>query len=211
MLPTEVAKWKGAFADADSHPIVLCLMLLRAYGPEYLAWEPETIWHENQLTFGVATSETNRQKIQAVRSIYVSDLPGSDWVAFEKVAAGLAGFAPRPDISQRCPPARAGMALECMLYVRDPQYIKPEVYRYCAACMMDFGIVYAPGVLEEANQYVADADPALQNQVRGGVARGRAITQNIELQTQIEKSLAVRESLREMHTHFVEQVRRYGL
>ena len=205
------ANWKGAFTDTETHPLVLNLMLLKAFGPEYLGWEPETIWHEIQQTYGVTVADANKQKIEAVRSVYVSDKPGDDWTAFEIVAAGLLGIPPRAGVIQRCPPSRAGFALECLLYLRDPSYVKPEVYRYCAACLMDYGLVYGPATLEEANQYVVDADKELQNQVRYCVARGRAISQNMDVQVQAEKALAVKETLLALHAHFVGQIKQYGL
>lgn len=203
--------WKGAFTDTETHPIVLGLILLKTFGPDYLAWEPETIAHEIQLTFGVTVAEVSRQKIEAVRSIYVADAPGAEWPAFEIVAAGLTGIAPRPGIMQRASPVRAGLALECILYIRDAKYIGEEIYRYCAAVLMDHGLVYGPGPLEPANQFVVDAPPDLQNQVRYCVARGRAISQNIEVQTQAEKSLAVQGMLQELHARFLAQIKQYAL
>ena len=37
---------RAAFTNPATHALVLGLLLLKEFGPEYLAWEPETVWAE---------------------------------------------------------------------------------------------------------------------------------------------------------------------
>ena len=184
---------KQAFTHPESHPLVLAIVLLKELGPEFLAWEPETIWDEVHSIFGTTVSDNCKQKIQAVRSIYVADGPGEHWEVFEKVAAGLVGNAPRVDVSQRPTPGRALVALDIMRNIRDEKYVESEVHKYCAAVLMDYGMVYGPGELESSNKYLKNVDATVQQQVKTLVARGTVPsgTSDAVLQVQTMKSLSV--------------------
>jgi hypothetical protein len=183
--------------------------MLQEFGPVYLNWEPETCWDEVKLSFGVMLAEANRQKIQAVRSIYVSDEPLSSWEVFEAVAAGLVGVSPRVDTIQRPTPGRAHVALDIINYIR-PEEVKDEVYRYCAAALMDSGIIYGPGSLEPSNKYVP-ANETERAQVKNLVARGSlpaSFSGNDVTYVQAMKSLAVKDFANSTAQQLAEQIRK---
>lgn len=196
-----------AFTHPGTHPLVLNLLLLREFGHEYLGWEPETIWSEVSSVWGRSISDVSKQKVQAVRACYVSSLPLQQWPAFEKVAAGLVGVAPRPDDIQRPSPGRAHMALDVLAHVQDNGKPGDEVARYCAAVLLDHGMVYGPGSLEIANPFVR-SDPALQAQVRSAMGRAASISGNTALDVQVSKSRAVASFASGMADSLAEQVRR---
>lgn len=166
---------KQAFVHPDAHPLLLNLLLLREMGADYLAWEPETIWAEIQSTWGTTVSDVNKQKIQAVRACYVSDSPYEDWQAYEKVTAGLFGVVPRKTEMQRPSPGRALVALDVLGHIREDKRLSPEVVKYCAAVLIDHGMVYGPGALAAANTYISkQAEPevsALQSEVAAAYKR----------------------------------------
>ncbi len=211
---TALAQFRPALLDLDTHPLVLNLIMLRLYGPEYIGWDPETTWNECRLDFGVGVLDANKQKIQAVVALYANERVGADWVLFEKVAAGLVGIAPRLDVLQRATPARAAFALECLGYIHEGAPADEEVYRYCAACMMDYGMVFGPGPLMPANEFIQPADTDLRKQVQQVAARGvGAITTAADqtISVQAIKAISVTDFLKQMHSQFAAQVARYAL
>jgi hypothetical protein len=204
---------KQLFTNAEAHPLALNLVMLKEFGPEYLGWEPETCWDEIKLTWGVNVSEANRQKIQAVRSIYVSDDTVAEWEVFENIAAGLVGNTPRLDIIQRPTPARAHIALDVIKNIREASTIKDEVYQYCAAVLMDHGMLYGPGSLEPANKFLkgvsADDQATVRNLVRSGSVPTLSSGGVILVQTM--KSLSVRDYVRMVDASLARQIAQLSL
>jgi hypothetical protein len=165
---------KAAFTSRLSHPLLLDLLLIKEFGPEYLAWEAPTVWKEIKSSFGTSISEVNRAKVQALRTCHVVDLPYEAWEIFEKVAISIAGGVPKFDVMQRPTPHACAMALETMRSVRDKKPAR-EVFRYIAAVMLDDGYCYAPGILEPCNEFLREYTGAkLQQKVK------RAVDKNIE-------------------------------
>ena len=179
---------QAAFTNPSTHPLVLNLLMLGEFGPDYIGWEPETCWAEVQMTFGSIPAEVNRQKIQAMRAVYCSAELATEWEVFEKVAAGLGGVIPRLDLQQRPSPVRAHLTLEVLEFVHDAKFTQEEVYRYCAAVLMDHGLVYGPGKLEPANQYIVGVDRDFQHRVRECVLRSGQLTTRDAFATQVAKS-----------------------
>jgi hypothetical protein len=197
-----------AFTHPASHPLVLKLLLLKEMGPEYLGWLPETVWTEVGHTWGTTVSEVNKQKIQAVRACYVSDDVQEEWQAFEKVAAGLVGIVPRMYVMQRPTPGRALYTLEVVARIRDD---KPgtEVGMYCAAVLMDGGMVYGPGALEIANPYILNRSEDLQGKLRAASKRPRSPAgEDQTFETQLLKVRAVMQFAQEREAELTEQMKR---
>ena len=145
---------KQAFTNRETHPLILNLLLLKEFGPEYLGWEPETCWLEIGRSWGTTISEVNRNKIQAVRTCHVSDGPYERWEVFEKVAMGFVGLTPKFDLIQRPTSHRAALALDIMGQIKEDHKISDEIYKYVAAVMLDSGVVYGPGPMEPSNKYL---------------------------------------------------------
>ena len=201
---------KGAFTLADTHPLVLNVLMLAEFGAEYLGWEAETCWDEIRSVWGVSASDNSKNKLQAVRTIYVSQDVGSEWEVFEKVAAGLVGIPPRMDIMQRPTAARAAFALDIITTVRAEKDVRDEVYRYCSAVLRDHGMVYGPDSLEPANKFLPSETRALSDKIRNLVksdASPESITDNTVV-VQLMKSYSVRDYTRDIRTQFALQVER---
>jgi len=191
--PLEV-RW--AFTDKNSHPLLLDLLLIKEFGPQYLGWEPETLWIEITRKWRVTPSESNRSKIQAIRTVHLVDTPFERWEVFELVSSGLMGMAPRFDMVQRPTPHRAAATADIMLQTKEKQTFSKEVARYLAAVLLDHGMVYGPGALEPANKYVAKfVDPRLQETVKEAIAQGHSAREGAEdvENIQLMKSLSVKD------------------
>ena len=201
--PTVQAKesLRTAFTNKDAHPLVLNLIMIKEFGPEYLAWEPETCWIEIARTWKSTISEVNKNKIQAVRTCHTTDQPFERWEVFDVVASGLVGVPPKFDLIQKPTPHRAAFALEVMSQIRDKQSVSDEVYKYVSACMLDYGMVYGTGPLEPCNKIVASLMDShgisQQESVKGALASNRVPTfdGNSDSDTQLMKTLSVKDFL----------------
>jgi len=146
---------RAAFTNKDIHPLVLNLILVKEFGPEYLSWEPETCWVEISKTWNSTVSEVNRNKIQAVRTCHTTDQPYERWEVFDSVSLGLLGVPPKFDLIQKPTPHRAAFALEVLSQIKESRKVSDEVYRYVSACMLDYGMVFGTGPLSPCNKNMA--------------------------------------------------------
>lgn len=186
---------KQAFTHRDTHPLVLNLLMISEFGPDYLGWEPETCWLEVRNTWGGSISELNRNKIQAVRTCHTSDLPYKRWNVFDNVCAGLVGSSPRFDMIQKPSPHRAALALEVLSQIKEDVEFSPEVIKYCGASMLDYGMVYGPGALSPCNKVIAPLVGNVQNRVKRAFEMSvvpKFDGQNID-DVQLMKSYSVRD------------------
>lgn len=142
---------RDAFTNRYVHPLALNLILLKEFGPEYFGWEPETVWVEIYKTWGASTSDINKNKIQAMRTIHVTEQPYERWEVFDDVCAGLSGLPPLFDVIQRPSPGRAAYSMDVMKKAREEQKFSEEVLKYVAAVLLDHGLVFAPPPMEEVN------------------------------------------------------------
>ena len=200
-----------AFTNKNSHPLVLNLILLKEFGKEYLGWEPETCWFEIKRTWGPTVSESSRNKIQAIRTCHVSDQPYERWEIFEKVALGLLGMSPRFALIQKTTPHRASVALEIFGHVRPEKDITPEVYKYVAACMLDYGMVYGTDTQTPCNKYtIAYSSTGQLDKIKDRVLRGSTPSfDGVDLDDiQVMKSLSVKDFNTQISRMLLEQLKR---
>lgn len=201
---------RAAFTSPDSHPILLDLILLREFGAEYLTWEAETLWAEVEKTWGTTTSEVNKNRIQAVRTCHLRTSPYREWEVFENVANALNGVIPRFDLLQRPSTPHAAAAVDILSQIRDDVPIDQEVYRYCAAVMMDCGLAWGPGPLSPSNTYVVDlVGKDLQDRVAAAVGKGKVPTFDgtaNDDDTQVMKAVAVQDYCAFLNSQLLQQV-----
>jgi hypothetical protein len=202
---------RQVFTNKNSHPLVLDLVLLKEFGPSYLEWEPETCWAEIRQTWGTTISETNRNKVQAVRTCHVSSQPYEAWEIFEKVAAGLFGLMPRFDYIQKATPHRACVSLDVITQIKENKSVLPEVYKYAAATMLDYGMIYGTGALTPCNKYTAKmAGKTVQDKVKEAVEQNKRpkFDGTNDSDIQLMKSLSVRDYSDSVSKMLVGQLKR---
>jgi hypothetical protein len=89
------------FQHPDSHPAVLDLLLLRKYGPEWMLWEPETLQFRIPQDFHTTeVSDLNLSKIQAMKTLHLSDTPWQRWEVFVWCTMPLNGIFPDFEVMQ---------------------------------------------------------------------------------------------------------------
>lgn len=129
-----------------AHPMALHLYCAKLFGPQYLAWEPETIWSELQTITGVAPSHLNRTKINACRTIHIADTVFTDWLTFEKVINALNSIPIMFDTMQKPSPSALAHGVWIILKLRT-QPFSPEVQKYMLGVLLDAGICFPPDEL----------------------------------------------------------------
>lgn len=107
------------FQHPDAHPLVLDIILLRKYGPEWMMWEPETlVWRIPQDFRTTDVSDLNLEKIQAVKTLHFTDSPWQDWEAFLPCCMAVNGIFPDFDVLQAPTVAQVLIAVDIFNKVR---------------------------------------------------------------------------------------------
>jgi hypothetical protein len=110
------------FQHPDAHPLVLDLILLQKYGPEWMLWEPETLrWRIPQDFKTSDVSDLNMEKIQAVKTLHFSDAPWQDWEVFLPCCMAVNGLFPDFEVLQ------APSVQQCMVAIDIFNKIRQDV------------------------------------------------------------------------------------
>jgi hypothetical protein len=101
----ESASPNSSFLQSPTtHPLVLDLLLLREYGPEWYEWDPDTLHWVLLQDFAGGVSDLNLHKLQALRTLHTVDHPWTEWEVFVWCAMPLTGVTPDFEVMQ-CPTA----------------------------------------------------------------------------------------------------------
>jgi len=135
--------WK----DQAAHPVVLTLMLLDRYGPEYLEWDPEVL----RVTLQRDATQVSNQvftKILAARVALMSPSPWRQWDVFHAVTRGLNGVQPN-FVFLEVPEIGHMMHGVDVMHLVDPKRVTSgEVDKFVAAALKNDGNVFAPAPLD---------------------------------------------------------------
>lgn len=134
---------RNLFTHHDTHPIVIDYALLKAFGLEWLGWEPETVWAEVQNDFKSQISEHARAKVNTVRSLHISNFPWEKWQVFEKVIQGLNNNIPRWAMMQAPSIEQLYVGIDMMETLRRMEFTN-EVKLYMAASVLNEDVTFVP-------------------------------------------------------------------
>jgi len=146
---------RNLLAHHDAHPFVLDLLLLKSFGTDYYAWDAKTIWSELQSMFSTTVSDMNKNKIEAMRTLHITDSPWRSWQVFEKVVQALNNNIPQFDITQRCSLPQLWNAVGIMGTTRNEPF-QEEVPPYVAAVLLDEDVAYCPDTLRFASPLIRE-------------------------------------------------------
>lgn len=141
---------RNLFFHHDVHPVVLNFALARVFGPEWVDWEPETIWESIKDAFKSDISELARAKVQTVKTLNLVEAPWVSWQVFEKVVQGLNNNLPRWDLMQVPTLEQIYAAVDTMI-THWPNGESPwsdEVKQYIAAVVLHENVGYVPPPLD---------------------------------------------------------------
>lgn len=127
----------------ETHALGLHILLLRAMGIEYLGWESSTVWSECKRLFGAKPSLLNRGKIQACRTIHITDTVFTDWFVFEKTIMALNGLPVQFHLMQKASTGLLAHGVWALLKLRVETF-SSDVEKYVTGVLLDEGFVYPP-------------------------------------------------------------------
>jgi hypothetical protein len=132
------------FRHPDTHPIVLDLVMIRRYGPEWLDWEAETIEHVIPHDFGVQpASAVNLGKLNACKALHLVDSFWERWEVFAWCTMGFNGIFPDPQTMQVPTVAQALVAADIANRIREDVAWSDELKLYLQA-VYKFGGMLVP-------------------------------------------------------------------
>ena len=137
----------------EAKPIDLLRAITGKLGPRWISWEPETLWSELKRAADAAPSALLKDKIQAAKSLLVTNAFWRDHLAFEKIVMALNGHAPLFDQYQNPSPAMIANALEEAAKIRKAEF-SGEVLRYIAVIAYQDGLVVLPEPLDVAQGHL---------------------------------------------------------
>lgn len=134
---------RNLFTHQDTHPVVIDFALLKTFGPVWFSWETPTIYQEIQRAFSSQISEHSRSKIQAVKTIHVSDAVWTSWQVFEKVVQALNGNIPKWEFMQAPSLDQLYAGIDIIDALRRETY-NDEVKAYMAAAVLNEDVFFVP-------------------------------------------------------------------
>lgn len=142
--PSPVTR-KTLFVHHDTHPVVYDVALLKEYGTEWFTWEPGTLWAEILQDFKVPSiSDHAKAKIQAIKTLHISEAYWLDWEVFGWLTQALNNNIPDWQTLQKPSAGQMMNSVDVATMVRAEETFSPDVASFAAASLMDDGIVYAP-------------------------------------------------------------------
>lgn len=141
----------------DVQPMVYHLLMSRLLAPEWLDWEPETVWTTLEKVYGLTFDDYEKTKIHAVRACHSSRFL-TDWEAFEKVALAFDGVIPEFNIVQACSPLQVMHAMGYAMLMRlekEPVFSR-EVMMYCAIMFVQREFLVVPNFMKRLNRFIVE-------------------------------------------------------
>jgi hypothetical protein len=131
---------KNCFRHPEAHPLILDMVLLRRYGPEFLGWQAETLEHVIPQDFGTSLSHVNQSKIQACRTLHLVDSFWQQWEVFSWLTMALNGVPPDFEIMQVPTVAQAAVAIDIAARIRTDVPWSSEVKTFLQSVMDHDGV-----------------------------------------------------------------------
>jgi hypothetical protein len=127
------------------HLLTLDVLCLKDLGPEFITYEPETLFKEMRIKYGPIGRVTS-ERLLACQVLHANNVFWSEWEAFEKITASISGEVAIFSYSQPPDPEEAAIALVSAAQFDSHEY-SDEVKRYIAACCLHDGLFYLEGEL----------------------------------------------------------------
>ena len=137
--------FKSIAENDELHPLVAHQWLFKAYGSDYLTWEPGALWKTISIDFKISLPRNNKACIQAIRTILSGNDLFRQWFVLEKVLNGLNNNVALFDVIQPPQPFETLFGLEVIQKLRKrlPE-IPDETRLYITATCINEGIYRMP-------------------------------------------------------------------
>jgi hypothetical protein len=138
---------RALFTSKHIVPKVYKVLLDKAFGAEWLVWEPETVWSEIASEYGVRPSAEVKTKINALRVFLTTNQFWTDAPAFENIVLAVNDMMVDPTSLQLATPEELVYALRFLLPMRKaPGDFSREVCGYVATVFRKAGFLKFPAV-----------------------------------------------------------------
>ena len=138
------------FYHPDAHPFVLDLALLRQYGPEWMQWEPETLEFRILNDFKAkGLTQRNFDKLQAAKSLHLSDLFWESWVTFCPCAQALSNSVVDFRVLSSLTVPQLLIAVDTASKLRADMEYRLEVKLFMETCYLHDGMLCAISPLDK--------------------------------------------------------------
>lgn len=132
---------RNLFEHPDTNAIVLGLSLIKKYGPDWLAWESETLEMRIPKDFQVKeVSHLNLSKMQAIKTLHLVDSYWQRWEVFLWCTMPFNGLFPDFEILQVPTVAQCLISVDTANRVRDDAEWSEEIKTFLAAVFRHDGI-----------------------------------------------------------------------
>jgi hypothetical protein len=136
-----------SLSDPELHPLVLETMVTGAEGTRWYAWEPETLksMYADLEAMGTPLAQVNKDKLQAIAMLHVTNNPWRNAREFMHVAEALNGVSP-DFITLKPIPSAFILAAARMMRAVQPrrEFDSDDVVRYIATCCFADGVLFYP-------------------------------------------------------------------
>jgi hypothetical protein len=125
--------------------LVLDIKLTDKYGTDWFEWLPETLWREIMDDFRTPSiSDHVKSKIQAVKTVHISDWTFGKWEVFSIITQALNNNIPDFEVMRKPTIPQLFAAVDIMTMIRNDVEFSPEIQDWCAASMIDNSVIFAP-------------------------------------------------------------------
>jgi len=195
------------------HLLVLDILCLRELGPEFITYEPETLFSEMRRRFGKLGRVTS-EKLLACQVLHSNNLYWTEWEAFEKVTASISGEVAIFSYVQPPDPEEAAVSLTTAGQFADHEY-SDEVLRYLASVCLHSGLFYLEGplavALPQVQEYVAGRGIEVNYSTVADLLRRTTSMfpdpDSVE-EVQVNKVLSIRSALKDFEKETAAQLKR---
>lgn len=143
--PEAVFSAKNLFVHHDTHPLVLDIKLIDKYGNDWFEWSAETLWREIMDDFRTPSiSDHVKSKIQAVKTVHISDWTFGKWEVFSIITQALNNNIPDFEIMRKPTISQLFVVVDIMTMIRNDVEFSQEIQDWCGAAMIDAGVIFAP-------------------------------------------------------------------
>ncbi len=145
--------------------------LTSALGAEWAVWEPETVWSEMKRVLGETPNDILKGKVQALKTLLVTNAFWRDHLAFENVVISIYGRLAIFDQYQHPSPAMIACAVREAATIRKAEF-SDEVLRYIAAICFEEGLIVLPEPLDIAQESLDEMTfPIVGRQLKEDIRR----------------------------------------
>jgi len=201
---------KHIFEHPDAHPIILDLLLLKKFGPEWLLWEAETTQLHVHQVFGGTISTLNVGKIHAIRTLHNTDAYWEKWEVFNWCTAAFTNFFADFDNIQIPSVGQVAVSVDIANRVRNDIKLSEQVKTFISV-VCKFEETFIPPAPLDDIEIIPDNDlldmPKLKKDWEQVMATKKVPTEDTIESEQIRRTLAAYNYLDESRKRFDQQLK----